>query len=98
MAAEAGYKLFTYGSFRLGVHSPGSDIDTLCVAPRNVTRQDFFVDLKEMLEKDPDITELSVSNFFNLTENSETCYYIGISVEYSSLRKLNPNNYVIYLL
>ncbi len=43
----------------MGVHGSGADIDTLCVGPRHVTRQDFFEILYEMLKKETEITELS---------------------------------------
>ncbi|KAI9741766.1 MAG: hypothetical protein M1834_000152 [Cirrosporium novae-zelandiae] len=47
----AGGKIFTYGSYRLGVYGPGSDIDTLVVVPRHVFREDFFAEFPSVLER-----------------------------------------------
>lgn len=58
MAMEAGAKIFTFGSFRLGVHGAGADIDTLLVAPRHVGRAEFFTDLYNVLKADPATSDL----------------------------------------
>lgn len=44
-------KLLTFGSFKLGVIGPGSDIDTLIFAPKNVTTKDFFEFFPDILYK-----------------------------------------------
>ncbi|KAI0776173.1 polymerase [Trametes elegans] len=58
-ATAAGGKIYTYGSYRLGVHGPGTDIDTLCVVPRHVTREDFFNVLEGMLREMEGATAVS---------------------------------------
>jgi poly(A) polymerase len=73
MAKEAGGKIFTFGSYRLGVYGPGmvydrssrfinipgSDIDTLVVVPKHITREDFFNVLEKMLRQRPEVSELA---------------------------------------
>ncbi|KAI9329578.1 Poly(A) polymerase central domain-containing protein [Zopfochytrium polystomum] len=59
IANEAGGKIFTFGSYRLGVHASGSDIDTLCVAPKHVQRDDFFSVMFQMLKERPETTEVT---------------------------------------
>ncbi|KFD55236.1 hypothetical protein M514_03877 [Trichuris suis] len=57
VAETVGGKVFTFGSYRLGVHTKGADIDTLCVAPRHILREDFFNSFWELLRKQPEVTE-----------------------------------------
>lgn len=62
-ANAAGGKIFTFGSYRLGVHGPGSDIDTLCVVPKHVSQEDFFEVFEPMLKEVEGVTEVSVGGF-----------------------------------
>jgi poly(A) polymerase len=48
---SSGGLITTYGSYRLGVINPGSDIDTLFVAPKHVTRDDFMDGFPDFLKK-----------------------------------------------
>jgi len=42
------------------VHGPGTDIDTLCVVPKHVSREDFFDVFEGMLKEMEGVTEVSV--------------------------------------
>jgi poly(A) polymerase len=86
----AGGKIFTFGSYALGVHGPTSDIDTLVVAPKFVTIDEFFKNFpptfKEMSNTE-DITEfVPVEDAFVPIIKME---YRGVSIDllFTSLPK-----------
>ncbi|CAG8693733.1 2147_t:CDS:2, partial [Dentiscutata erythropus] len=58
-AKEAGGKIFTFGSYKLGVYGTGADIDILCVAPRHITRNDFFYYMHNTLNNFIEVSELT---------------------------------------
>lgn len=62
VAENVGGKIYTFGSYRLGVHNKGADIDALCVAPRHIDRKDFFTSFYELLKQTAEVTELRVEN------------------------------------
>ncbi|KAG2699601.1 hypothetical protein I3760_07G199000 [Carya illinoinensis] len=59
MVEDATAVILTFGSYRLGVHGPASDIDALCVGPSYVNRdEDFFMVLHDTLAEMEEVTEL----------------------------------------
>ena len=58
LARTAGGAIYTSGSYRLGISEKGMDIDTICVAPRHVTRDDFFNWFQGILEDHDSVENL----------------------------------------
>jgi len=53
-----GVALICFGSYRLGVHRPSSDMDVLALCPPHCTRADFFTYLVDRLRRDNRVTDL----------------------------------------
>lgn len=72
VAEAVGGKIYTFGSYRLGVHHKGADIDALCVVPRHIHRSDYFTSFFEMLKQQPEVTDLRVSQSFFSNQSVES--------------------------
>ena len=51
-------KVLVFGSYRLGVHFAGTDIDTICVFPNFVTKERFLEDFKTYVSKFENVTDV----------------------------------------
>lgn len=71
---NAGGKIFTFGSYALGVYGPSSDIDTLCVAPKHVDMDDFF--------------DFFPATFRDMSKASEISEFVPVRESYVPIIKL----------
>ncbi|KAE8296560.1 Poly(A) polymerase alpha [Larimichthys crocea] len=58
VTAKVGGKVFPFGSYHLGVHSKGADIDALCVGPGFIQRDDFFTSFFEKLKSQKEVKDI----------------------------------------
>ncbi|KAF1954703.1 Poly(A) polymerase [Byssothecium circinans] len=59
VVSKLGGKVVTFGSYALGAYGPTSDIDTCILAPRNVSREDFFRTFPHMFRDMSDPAEIT---------------------------------------
>ncbi|KAK7246246.1 hypothetical protein RIF29_41108 [Crotalaria pallida] len=81
--------ILTYGSYGLGVHTPASDIDALCVAPFFATiAEDFFIVLHDMLKRRPEVSEIHCVKSAKVPLMRLKFDRISIDLPYARLRVL----------
>lgn len=51
-------KIFTFGSYRMGLNFKGADVDSLLVVPRFITREEFFTEFLEILTNDANVEDI----------------------------------------
>lgn len=88
ISRASGGKIFTFGSYRLGVHGPGSDIDTLCVVPKHIQREDFFSIFVDMLRAREEASEVApVPDAFVPVIKLK---FMGVSIDFTFARLALP--------
>ncbi|CAJ1963130.1 unnamed protein product [Sphenostylis stenocarpa] len=81
--------ILTYGSYGLGVHSSGSDIDALCVAPFFASiANDFFVVLYDMLRRRPEVSYIHCVKSAKVPLMRFTFEGVSIDLPYARLNVL----------
>eukprot|EP00760_Papus_ankaliazontas_P006871 PhM_4_TR13204/c0_g1_i1/m.3838/K14376/PAP; poly(A) polymerase len=96
-AKAAGGRIFTSGSYRMGVHGPGSDIDVAIIVPSFITQDDFFGSFYGILEKHKDVKELGKAPWAHVPLIS--LYFLGIELDllFAPLNRTSiPNNVNIF--
>ena len=55
-ALKLGGKIQPFGSYRMGIHQRGADIDALLIGPRNISRELFFGSFFNLLKEQEHVT------------------------------------------
>eukprot|EP00758_Cryptobia_borreli_P002498 Tbor_TRINITY_DN3073_c0_g1::TRINITY_DN3073_c0_g1_i1::g.17417::m.17417/K14376/PAP; poly(A) polymerase len=80
-------KLFTTGSYRYNVHTTGSDIDAVLVAPEGLSVEDFFSTFAERLRREQWVTEMILVKNAKVPIISMKCHGIDMDLSFTSIRR-----------
>lgn len=86
-AKQISGRIFATGSYRYNVHTSGSDIDIVLIAPARVTRDHFFTSLAARLKNEPWITELHCIRESRVPIIAMVCDGIDIDLSFGAIRQ-----------
>lgn len=86
-AAQVEGRIFATGSYRYNVHTSGSDIDMVLIAPSRITREHFFDTLAPRLKSEPWVTELHCIRESRVPIIAMVCDGIDIDLSFGSIRQ-----------
>ena len=94
-AAKLGGRIYSFGSFRLGVHNPGADIDTLVLVPELVTSDMFFTTFQHILKNLPEVKELSAVPDATVPLMKMKVKDINIDLLFASMEAIIPDSFQV---
>ncbi|KAG5483368.1 hypothetical protein LSCM1_04916 [Leishmania martiniquensis] len=86
-AAQVEGRIFATGSYRYNVHTSGSDIDMVLIAPSRITREHFFNTLAPRLKSEPWVTDLHCIRESRVPIIAMVCDGIDIDLSFGSIRQ-----------
>lgn len=95
-ASDTGARVFTFGSFRLGVNGPGADIDTLAVTPAHINRERDVFGLPDPTTGATSPPENVLVNI--LLENPHAADIVAVAESYVPIIKMTYRGVEIDLL
>lgn len=86
-AKQVSARIFATGSYRYNVHTSGSDIDIVLIAPYRITREHFFNSLAPRLKSEPWVKDLHCIQDTRVPIIAMVCDGIDIDLSFGSIRK-----------
>lgn len=86
-ARQISARIFATGSYRYNVHTSGSDIDIVLIAPSRITRDHFFNSLAPRLKNEPWVKDLRCIRDARVPIIAMVCDGIDIDLSFGSIRQ-----------